>query len=401
MAKDIFGDEKVNSSEDFASLFEKSVTGGLRRPSVGDAIKAEILSIGKEECFVKLNASTEGILLTQELLDKEKKISVKTGDIIDVVVVRINDGEFRVSKAGSRGASNDLDSLEDAHDMELPVEGKVLEVCNGGFRVQVMNVVAFCPVSQIDFRVSADTSAYVGKKFEFMITQLDPKKRNVVISRRKLLELERAENEGQVLDKIKPHDIVEGRVTRVEPFGAFVEIERGVEGLIHVSELSWSRVADAKAAIEVGTQVKVKVLKIEDVDGRLKISLSMKQGGDLLDPWSKVEADYPVGSNHMGTVEKKEAYGLFVNIGPGVTGLLPKSKWRDHVEGKNMENKKKGDTFLVRVDQILLGDRKISLGLPQDAEDQDWKSHSSATMSSASGLGTMADLFKGAKVKKS
>lgn len=392
--KDLFDDEPSNQGQDFASMFEQSLTSGLSRPKVGDTFKAEILSISKEEVFVKLNASTEGILLTSEILDKENSRLFKNGDIIDVWVTQVRNGEYRVSRPGNKKASADLDSLEDAFDMELPVEGKVLEACNGGYRVQVMNATAFCPISQIDFRVSTEPDAYIGKKFEFIVTQFEPRKRNVVVSRRKLLELQRAENEGEILNRLKPDDIVDGRITRVETYGAFCEIEAGIEGLIHVSELSWSRTHDAKKAIEVGANVRVRILKIDEVDGRLKISLSIKQGGSETDPWLAIERTYPVGSNHTGTVEKKEVYGLFVNIGPGVTGLLPKSKWRDHVDSKAYDAKKPGDQITVRVDQIDIPAHKMSLGPAGDADDGAWKDHAGPHTKS---LGTFADLLKNAK----
>lgn len=388
--KDIFGDEEPRD-QSFQELFENSLRDGLKRPQIGDTFQAEILSIGKEEVFVKLNSGTDGILLLSEILDQNKVPQFKTGDVIEVVVTRIRNGEYRVSRTGSKKANVDLESLEDAFDMELPVEGKVLESCNGGYRVKVMNTTAFCPISQIDLRVSQDPDAYIGKKFEFIITQFEPKKRNVVVSRRKILELQRAENEGEVLRRLNPGDLVDGRITRVEKYGAFCEIEKGVEGLIHVSELSWSRIHDAQTFIQTGAQVRVRVLKIEDADGRLKISLSLKQGGSEADPWTLIYQNYPVGSQHLGTVERREPYGLFVNIGPGVTGLLPKSKWRDHVDAKAFENKKKGDQFMVRVDEINSDERKISLGPAREIEDDSWKAH---TGSSSKGLGTFADLFK-------
>ncbi len=396
--KDLFGDEPSNQGQDFKSLFESSVAGGLQRPKVGDGFQAEILSIGREEVFVKLNSATEGILLVTEILDKEKNREFKVGDLIDVVVTRVRDGEYRVSRKGNKKSNADLDSLEDAYDMELPVEGRVIEPCNGGYRVQVMNATAFCPISQIDFRVSTEPDAYVGKKFDFIITQFDARKKNVVVSRRKLLDLQRAENEGETLNRVKPDDLLDGKITRVETYGAFCEIEAGIEGLIHVSELSWSRTHDARLAIQPGANVRVRVLKIEDVEGRLKISLSIKQGGSETDPWIVIEQNYPVGSNHEGTVEKKEVYGLFVNIGPGVTGLLPKSKWRDHLESKTYDSKKAGDKVKVRVDQINLADHKMSLGPAGDSDDESWKAHTTSGKTTGK-LGTFADLLKKAKAE--
>ncbi|WP_347356515.1 S1 RNA-binding domain-containing protein [Bdellovibrio sp.] len=394
--KDIFGDD-VPATKDFASfeeLFAQSEKGLKTRLSVGDQVHGEILSIGKEEAFVSTGTPTDGMILTKDLLDENKEVKYKVGDYIDCVVTSIKGGEVRLAKKGSLNASTD--SLEDAFDMELPVEGRVTETCNGGFRVSIQGKTAFCPISQIDSRFVQDANEYVGKKFDFMITQLDPKGRNIVVSRRKVLDLQKAENEGTFMLKHQPGALLEGKIMRLEKFGAFVELEAGIEGLIHVSELSWSRVHDPKEVVMAGQPVTVKLLKMEEIDGRLKISLSLKQADGAGNPWMTVPQKFPVGTVVQGKVEKKETYGLFVNIAPGVTGLLPRSKWRDSVEAAQYENKKRGDDVTVQVDQILFEEKKISLGLPGEAEDMSWKSHSTA----ASGLGAMADALKGLNLKK-
>lgn len=394
--KDIFGDD-VPETKDFASfeeLFAQSEKGLKTRLNVGDQVHGEILSIGKEEAFVSTGTPTDGMILTKDLLDENKEVKYKVGDYIDCVVTAIKGGEVRLAKKGSLNASTD--SLEDAFDMELPVEGRVTETCNGGFRVSIQGKTAFCPISQIDSRFVQDANEYVGKKFDFMITQLDPKGRNIVVSRRKVLDLQKAENEGTFMLKHQPGALLEGKIVRLEKFGAFVELEAGIEGLIHVSELSWSRVHDPKEVVMPGQPVTVKLLKMEEIDGKLKISLSLKQADGAGNPWMTVPQKFPVGTVVQGKVEKKETYGLFVNIAPGVTGLLPRSKWRDSVDAAQYENKKRGDDVTVQVDQILFEEKKISLGLPGEVEDTSWKSHSTA----ASGLGAMAEALKGLNLKK-
>ncbi|AFY00875.1 S1 RNA-binding domain-containing protein [Bdellovibrio bacteriovorus] len=394
--KDIFGDD-VNEQKDFASfeeLFAQSEKGMKTKLSVGDQVHGEILSIGKEEAFVATGTPTDGMILTKDLLDENKEVKYKVGDYIDCVVVSIKGGEVRLAKKGSMNASTD--SLEDAFDMELPVEGRVTETCNGGFRVNIQGKTAFCPISQIDSRFVQDANEYVGKKFDFMITQLDPKGRNIVVSRRKVLDLQKAENEGTFMLKHQPGALLEGKIVRLEKFGAFVELESGIEGLIHVSELSWSRVHDPKEVVMAGQPVTVKLIKMEEVDGRLKISLSLKQADGAGNPWMAVPQKFPVGTVVQGKVEKKETFGLFVTLAPGVTGLLPRSKWRDSVDAAQYENKKRGDDVTVQVDQIMFEEKKISLALPGEAEDQTWKSHASTS----SGLGAMAEALKGLNIKK-
>jgi small subunit ribosomal protein S1 len=392
--RDVFGDDvEIKSKTDFASMFEESLGSVGKRISTGDSFAAEILSIGKEESFVSTGTPVDAMILTSELFDENKSLKFKVGDKIDVVVVKTKGGEIRVVKKGSKHSNSDLESLEDAFDMELPVEGKVSEVCNGGFRVAVQNKIAFCPVSQMDYKIT-DQQSYVGKKFDFMITQFDPKGRNIVVSRRKLLDQLKVENEGQFLDSSKVGDILTGTVSRIEKFGAFVSLENGLEGLVHISEIGWSRLQDPSEVLSVGQKVSVKLLKTEEVDARLKISLSIKQAGGDGDPWMLVTEKFPLKSIHKGTVEKKETYGLFVNLAPGITGLLPKSKWRDSVDHQLYETKKRGDAIQVQIDEILFEQKKISLGIPSEIDDQAWKSMSINSGFSNSGLGGLADLLK-------
>lgn len=392
--KDIFGDdiEETKNLASFEELFAQSEKGLDRRLSVGDQVQGEILSIGKEETFVSTGTPVDGMIFTRDLLDENKQVKYKVGDVIDCVVTALKGGEIRLTKKGSMAAATD--SLEDAFDMELPIEGRVTETCNGGFRVNIQGKTAFCPISQIDLKFVQDANEYVDRKFEFLITQLDPKGRNIVVSRRRLLELQRAENEGTFMLKFQPGAMLEGKIVRLERFGAFVELEPGIEGLVHVSELSWSRVNDPHEVVSVGQTHTVKLLKTEEIDGKLKISLSLKQADGEGNPWLSVPQKFPVGTVVKGKVEKKEAYGLFVNIAPGVTGLLPKSKWRDSVDASQFENKKRGDEVTVQVDQILFEEKKISLGLPQEQEDNSWRAHTTT-----SGFGSLGDALKGLNIK--
>lgn len=392
---DVFGDEVISSkSEDFSSLFEKSLTSAGRNLKVGDQLRGEILTIGKEDVFVSTGSPQDAIIHRDDLLDENKNLKYKVGEIIDIVILKVKGDEIRATRKGSKSSPADIESLEDAFDMELPVEGKVTEVVNGGYRVSLQGQSGFCPISQMDSRPVADPSSLIGKKFEFIITQLDAKKRNIVVSRRKLLDLQKAENEGTWLQTHKVGDLIQGTVTRVESFGAFVELGGGVEGLVHVSEIGFTRLKHAAEAVRPGDPVQVKVLKIDEEDQRLKISLSIKQAGGIDDPWMQIPVKYPVGTILDGVVDKKEVFGLFVVVTPGINGLLPKFKWRDSLEAKSFENLKKGDPIKVRIDEIKFEERKISLGLPTEAEDESWKQH----QQSAS-FGSMAALFAQAQEK--
>ncbi len=389
--KDIFGDdvEKKHEEQSFAAMFENANTVVPRSLTTGMDVRGEILAISKEETFVSTGTPTDGVVLTKELLDEDKQFKYKVGDFLDLVVTSVRNGEVRLSRRGAKSSS--AESLEDAFDMELPIEGRVVEICNGGFRVNILGKTAFCPISQIDLKFVKEGADYVDKKFEFIITQYDSKGRNIVVSRRRLLEAQKSENEGAFMQKHEMGALLNGKVTRIEQFGAFVEIEPGIEGLVHISEVGWSRLAHPNEMLRVGQDVQVKLLKIEEQEGgKLKISLSIKQAGGEGDPWTTVPSKFPVGSVHAGKVEKKENFGLFVSIAPGITGLLPRSKWRDSTEASQYENKKKGDDISVQVDQILFEEKRMSLGLPSEAEDNSWKTHSTA----GKGLGTLGEQFQ-------
>jgi small subunit ribosomal protein S1 len=403
---DLFADDAPPAaSQDFASLFEQSLDSTKKRLHVGDQLRAEILSIGKEEAFVSTGTPVDAVILTNDLLGNSapdeqsavtKELKYKVGDIIDIVILRVSHDEIRATRKGSKSAPVTMENLEDAYDMELPVEGKVTEVVNGGYRVSVQGQSAFCPISQLDSKPISDPASMIGKKFEFMITQFDARKRNLVVSRRKLLDSQKVEKEGLWIQENKVGDIVSGVITRTENYGAFVEVAEGVEGLVHVSEIGFVRLKHATEAVHVGDNVQVKILKIEEGD-RLKISLSIKQAGGVGDPWLEIPQKYPVGTLFEGVVDAKAEFGLFINVIPGINGLLPKSKWRDADEPKIYDHAKRGDRVKVRVDEIRFEDRKIALGLPTEAEDLSWKDHQSG---SSPGMGTLAAAFSKANTKK-
>ncbi len=396
--KDIFGDELNANENDFGSLFEQSLNQGKIRQ--GDQLKGEILSIGKESVFVSTGTPVDGYLPTIEILDENKNLLFKVGDIIDVVVMKMGESQILLRYKKAKSGAQDVENLEDAFDMELPVEGKVLELVKGGYRVDISGSRSFCPMGQIDLRHPTEPESYVGKKYEFIITAFENGGRNIVVSRKKLLSLGQAEEEGKFLETAKPGDFFEGTISRIEKFGAFIRLQNNIEGLIPISELSWTRVQKPEDVVQPGMQVRVKLLKMDETEDRLKISFSLKQGGAELDPWAVISEKFPMGSIHAGTVEKKENYGLFVNLAGGITGLLPRSKWRESTEASQYENKKRGDSITVQIDVINKEERKLSLGLPGDKTDESWREHAMAKSASGKGLGTMADLFKNVKTKK-
>lgn len=394
---DLFSEDSIAKPEnDFDALLNSS-TVHTRGLAAGDRFRGEILAVTGQEAFVSTGTPTDAVM---PFLKEAGKEPPKAGDIVDVIVVRAREGEILVKAVGSKGATAEADSLEDAFDMELPVEGVVLEEVKGGFRVKVQGMKAFCPISQMDRRVT-DAKSYIGKKYEFIITKYE-RGRDLVVSRRKILDQERAIGEGDFLRDAEPGSIHEATVFRLEKYGAFVRLENGVEGLVPIGELSWARINRPEEAVQLDQKIQVKLLSAVEDGDRLKVSFSLKQGGTVDDPWSSIEQTYPVGTMVEGTVEHKEGFGIFVRIAMGITGLLPRSAWRDATDAKDWENKRKGDSVKVRVDRIDTDNRKLSFSLPRDEEDESWRDHAAAKApagAKTAGFGTFADLLKGVKGK--
>ncbi len=367
--KDLFGDEETHSQQDdFASLLAASESTTQRRLKVGDKITGEILSLGKEESFISTGTTVDGLILNNELKDAEGKLQYKVGDKIEVYVNQLKGGEIRLSKKASGGG--DADSLEDAFDCMIPVEGRVTEVCNGGFRVNLMGKTAFCPISQMDSKHITQAADYVGKKFDFLITQFENRGKNIVVSRRKVLDQQKEESAAAFSEGHKVGEILKGIVTRVEKFGAFVEVAPGLEGLVHVSELSWSRVNDPNEVVKTGDSLSVKILKIEEIEGSLKISLSVKQASEA--PWTSAHQQLKVGDVVEGTVTQCLKFGAFVQVLPGIEGLIPLSEmsYTKRVV-KSDELIKPGERVRVLLKEINLDDRKLLLSL-KDASGDPW-----------------------------
>jgi small subunit ribosomal protein S1 len=391
--------ENKNSSE-FAKMLEASFGKKQKKLSVGDKVRGEILVLGKEDVFVSTGTMHDGVVPRRDLLDADGNVPYKVGDVLDLFVTHARGSEIFLSPKPT--SKNLADDLEDAFDMMLPMEGRVAEVCKGGFRVSIKGKLAFCPVSQMDLKFVENPEEYVGQRFTFRITQFSEGGRNIVVSRRKILEEEREQSSGLFFQERKAGDIIQGRVARLEKFGAFVELAPGIDGLIHISELAWSRTNDAAEVVQVGQEVTVKILKIEGGGTeKIKISLSLKQAGPEPErPAGKgagaeggksFAPKFSVGTIVSGKVERREPYGIFVKLNDGLTGLLHKSKAIDKPEFP-YDKLKVGDTVTVQIGEIREQDRKISLDVPKDPNADDWKSFVGSE-AAGGGLGTLGGAF--------
>ncbi|MFI5349668.1 MAG: S1 RNA-binding domain-containing protein [Elusimicrobiota bacterium] len=377
------------SAEDFSALLGASLEASETPISTGDRARAEILAVGREEVRVALGPGREGVVATADFLDADGRVAVKAGDAVDLFVISIRPGEIRLSKNPTD--KNLAEDLKEAFERRAPIEGRVIEVCKGGFRVSVKGKTAFCPISQMDTKRTETGAEFVGKTFAFGITEFSEDGRNIVVSRRKLLEEEQGRAANAFLEANPDGAVATGTVVRLEKFGAFVELVPGVEGLAHVSELAWSRIESPAEILTVGQSLSVKILKSETVDGRLKISLSLKQVTErparpaapaVVDPWTK----YAAGQVLTGKITRKEVYGLFIQLEPGVVGLLHQSKTSENSEF-HLAKQKVGEEIQVQVAEVKLGERRISLELPRDPGENDWKEHLQSGDAAPGGLG--------------
>jgi small subunit ribosomal protein S1 len=299
-------------TDDFAALFEASLKA--KRIEQGQTIEGTIVAIGPEVAFVDVGGKGEAEIDVAELKDADGDIEVEVGDRVQAVVVSTAGG-LKLSRRLARGAATQR-QIEDAFETGLPVEGRVEKEVKGGYEVRVAGQRAFCPFSQID-TMRTDPSQHLGKVYTFRINEYKEGGRNLIVSRRALLEEEQKGRAAEVRESIVPGAVLSGRVASVREFGAFIDLGGGVQGLLHISEMGWSRVADPSLIMKPGEQVTVKVLQVDDA--KQKISLGLKQLTD--DPWSTVQSRYEVGNVVNGRVTRVTEFGAFVEIEPGIEGL--------------------------------------------------------------------------------
>jgi small subunit ribosomal protein S1 len=302
--------------EDFATLFEASLKA--RRFEKGQTIEGIVVSIGPEVAFVDVGGKGEASIDIEELRDPDGNLEVAVGDRIQAVVVSTSGG-LTLSRKLARGAAT-LRQLEDAYESGLPVEGKVERAVKGGFEVTIARQRAFCPFSQID-TLRTEPAVHEGQVYEFRIVEFRNGGRDLVVSRRVLLEAQQRAVADAVRKSVVAGAVMSGRVASVRDFGAFIDLGGGVQGLLHVSEMGWSRVDDMSQVLKAGDEITVKVLRVDD--DRQKISLGVKQLSE--DPWSRVAATYEVGQVHAGCVTRVTDFGAFVELEPGIEALAHSS----------------------------------------------------------------------------
>jgi small subunit ribosomal protein S1 len=345
------------NEESFAELFEQSLTKVRRRVSPGEKVTGTVSQVGAERAIIDLGDGLDGIADLGELAEKGETSTVKKGDRIELYVLRFENRMAVLAKSIGKGPGARL-ALEESARTGVPVEGTVLEVNKGGYVVEAAGVRGFCPLGQMDTRRIEDPATMIGQKLMFRVTELRGS-RDIVLSRRQLLEAEGAEKAAKTRAQLAVGARFQGEVTGVRDFGAFVDIG-GIEGLIPVSELSYGRVRPQEV-VRAGQQVEVEVIRIEPPgpkDRSERLTFSMR--ALAVDPWDDVLADLTEGSIIRGKVQRVQPFGAFVEIVPGVDGLLHVSAFGKRV-GHPSEMVTVGDEIAVRVEAIDGPQRRISL----------------------------------------
>jgi len=381
------------NDEDFAALFEASLK--QTRIARGQTIEGTIVAIGPEVAFVNVGAKGEAMMALDELRDADGALEAAVGDRIQAVVVS-TEGGLTLSRKLARAAASDR-QIADAYRAGLPVEGKVERAVKGGYEIRVGRSRAFCPLSQIDARRDTDPATHIGRVYTFRIIEYKDGGRNLVVSRRALVEEEQRASAAALRQSIVEGAVMTGRVSSVREFGAFVELGPGVEGLLPISEMSWSRVPSAAAVVAAGDAITVKVLRVDD--GGQKITLGLKQLSD--DPWSKVQTTYAIGQAHEGRVTRLAEFGAFVELEPGVEGLAHASTFPPGQSGAWRRLVSVGASAPFEIVSLDLAAKRIGLALVHEGrrgaarEAEDVKAYAERQASEpGAAFGSLADKLR-------
>src|SRR5881275_2619068 len=334
----------------------------------GEVVHGTVVRVDKDEVLVDIGYKSEGVIPVAELSIRRSvnpADEVSVGEQIDALVMTKEDAEGRLILSKKR-ARFELawKRIEAASETGEPVEGKVIEVVKGGLILD-LGVRGFLPASLVDIRRVQDLDEYLHKTLRCRVIELNRSRNNVVLSRRAVLEDERKEMRQAILDRLSPGDVVEGQISNIVDFGAFVDLD-GMDGLIHISELSWSHVNHPSEVLEIGQEVQVKVLDIDR--DRQRISLGLKQTQS--DPWQQVLEAYKEGDVVEGRVTKVVTFGAFVEIVPGVEGLVHISELANHHVENPREVVAQGQDVLVKVLEVDAERRRLSLSMKRvDGDD--------------------------------
>ncbi|MCB5183895.1 30S ribosomal protein S1 [Methylobacillus gramineus] len=350
----------TSSMESFAALFEESLARQEMRS--GEVITAEVVSVDDDFVIVNAGLKSESVILAAEFRNDRGELEVSVGDFVKVCIESLEDGygSTKLSREKAKRLAAWLD-LEEAMNESRIIKGMVNGRVKGGLTVMVNSIRAFLPGSLVDLRPVKDTTPFENKEWDFKVIKLDRKRNNVVVSRRAVLEESMGADREALLESLKEGAVVKGIVKNITDYGAFVDLG-GIDGLLHITDLAWRRVKHPSEVLTVGEEVEAKILKFDQEKNR--VSLGIKQLGD--DPWVALTRRYPVGTRLFGKVTNLTDYGAFVEIEPGIEGLVHVSEmdWTN----KNVHPAKiaqLGDEVEVMILEIDEDRRRLSLGMKQ------------------------------------
>jgi small subunit ribosomal protein S1 len=351
------------TSDDFAALLDESFTGSA--PQEGAVVKGKVVAIEKDLAVIDVGLKTEGRVALKEFATAGQPANINVGDEVEVYVERMENsaGEAVLSREKAR-REDSWAKLEQKFSAGEKVEGVIFNRVKGGFTVDLDGAVAFLPGSQVDIRPVKDVGPLMNVPQPFLILKMDRRRGNIVVSRRSVLEESRAEQRSEIVAKLEEGQIVDGVVKNITDYGAFIDLG-GIDGLLHVTDMAWKRVNHPTEILNVGDTVKVQIVRINPDTQR--ISLGMKQLGS--DPWAGIEAKYPINGKFKGHVTNIADYGAFVELEPGVEGLIHVSEmsWvkKNVHPGKIVSTSQEVEVQVLEVDASK---RRISLGLKQTQE---------------------------------
>ena len=363
MTESLTEENPKSKTETFSDLFEKSFENINNLE--GSVVEGTVISVEKEAIIVDIGLKSEGRILKREFGNEEKTESIKIGDTVEVYIERLEDsnGNTILSREKARREEAWVE-LEKFHKEEKVVTGVILGRVKGGFTVDIDGATAFLPGSQVDIKPIKDFHSIMNIPQKFQILKMDKKRGNIVISRRAVLEENRAEARSEIVSNIQEGQTLEGIVKNITDYGAFVDLG-GVDGLLHVTDISWRRINHPSEALRLGDNVKVKVIKFNDETKR--ISLGIKQLNE--DPWQNIHERFPIGSKISGVVTNITDYGSFVELEDGIEGLVHVSEmsWTKKNVHPNhlLSSSEKIEVMVIEIDE---DQRRISLGIKQCVE---------------------------------
>lgn len=372
--------------------FEQMVDKGMQQVEQDSVVKGTVVSVRPSEVFVDLGYKAEGIISLTELAYPVPETTmdvVSVGQIIDVYVLsaETHDGAIQLSKVKADQMLA-WGKLEYALNNQEPVEGKVVEAVKGGLRVAVFGISGFIPASMIELHFVEDLSPFVNQTFSLVPIEVDPIKKRVVLSRKILLEKERQLQETKMMNTLSVGQVITGKVRRIVDFGAFVDIG-GIDGLVHISDLSWHRVKTPHEIVSVGDEVQVTVLKVDGPGKR--VSLSLKQAGR--DPWLDVVEQFSINKIVKATISKITTFGAFAELVPGVEGLIHVSEMSEHRVNKVEEVVSIGQQVTVKILDINKENKRIALSINKAQEDVERNEYSQYLGTQESAGLTLGDKF--------